>query len=246
MINYFNLIKSELETELNSSSFYIKGILFDDGKSFITIGNDSKFIGRIFELFVIPVFERICSKYGWIFEPTEKQNTYPDFNIVIGNDEYIAIDVKTTYRKKGKIKFTLGSYTSFIRDNKKNIKYNYKKYKFHYVIGFVYDRNQKATEGKIFNIKEKVDPSFNNVEWFFQEKYKISGDKPGSGNTENIGSIVSNKIDDFKNGNGLFTKYGKMAEQVFNDYWRNYPKYRDKEKKYTDIKTYEDFKKKIN
>lgn len=244
MINYFQLIKNELETELNGLSFDIKGILLNDGINFITIGSDSKLIGRIFELFVIPIFDRICSKYGWIFEPTEKQNIYPDFNIVIGNDEYIAIDVKTTYRKKGKIKFTLGSYTSFIRDNKKNIKYNYKKYKFHYVIGFVYDRNEKTTEGKILNVKEGVEVPFNNVEWFFQEKYKISGDKPGSGNTENIGSIESNKIDDFKNGNGLFTKYGNIGEQIFNDYWRNYPKYKDK--KYTDIKTYEDFKNKTN
>ena len=48
--------------------------------------------------------------------------------------------------------------------------------------------------------------------------------------------MESNKIDDFKNDNGLFVKYGSIGELIFNDYWRNYLKYRDKDKIYLKIK----------
>ena len=54
-------------------------------------------------------------------------------------------------------------------------------------------------------------------EFFVQEKWKIATDRPGSGNTKNIGSI--SKIEDLKNGNGLFAPFG---EAVFDDYWTHY------------------------
>jgi hypothetical protein len=46
---------------------------------------------------------------------------------------------------------------------------------------------------------------------------KIASDTSGSGNTANIGSIIS--IDDIKQGLGVFSKLG---EEVFDDYWKNY------------------------
>ncbi|MBU1652343.1 hypothetical protein KKA00_08990 [bacterium] len=49
------------------------------------------------------------------------------------------------------------------------------------------------------------------------KKYKIAGKKPGSGNTTNIGSIGSNKIKTFQEGNGVF-----KTMKEFEDYWRNY------------------------
>ena len=42
-------------------------------------------------------------------------------------------------------------------------------------------------------------------------------DKPGSGNTANIGSIQY--INDILNGNGVFARAG---EELFNDYWANF------------------------
>lgn len=240
MNNYFEIIKQELEERLKDFSFEIKGILLNDSKTVITVGNDSKLIGKVFEILLIPHLQKICSKYGWEFEPTKKQNIYPDFNIGIGNNKYIAIDIKTTYRKhKRKIKFTLGSYTSFMRDGMKNIQHNYRDYISHYVIGFVYDRSTKTLEGEIFDINKPLYSPYNNVEWFIQEKYKISSDKTGSGNTENIGSIESGNIGDFRKGNGIFTKYGEKGLSVFEDYWKNYPKYRKDPKKYNSIETYE-------
>lgn len=243
MVDYYKIIKNELDEKLKKFSFLIKGLILSDGKTGITIGNDSKLLGRVFELLLIKHLESICIKNGWKFEPTKKQNIYPDFNIKIQNGKYIAIDIKTTYRKSNKIKFTLGSYGSFMRNNIKNIEHPYDTYIAHYVIGFVYNRNPNATEGEFFDCNDKVEFPYTNVEWFFQEKYKISGDKPGSGNTENIGSIESENIDDFRNGKGLFTKYGSEGLKIFEDYWKNYPKYRSSFKKYTDLKTYEKIRK---
>jgi hypothetical protein len=53
--------------------------------------------------------------------------------------------------------------------------------------------------------------------FFVQEKYKIAADRPGSGNTKNIGSVT--KIEDLVNGKGPFSKLG---EKVFDDYWMYY------------------------
>ena len=50
-----------------------------------------------------------------------------------------------------------------------------------------------------------------------QEKWEIAGEKPGSGNTKNIGS--SKKLPELREGNGSFAKHG---EEVFNDYWMNF------------------------
>jgi hypothetical protein len=50
-----------------------------------------------------------------------------------------------------------------------------------------------------------------------QEKWKIASDRPGSGNTKNIGSIKN--IQKLKEGEGSFSKVG---ENVFDDYWTNF------------------------
>jgi len=49
-----------------------------------------------------------------------------------------------------------------------------------------------------------------------QEKWRIAGDRPGSGNTANIGSIRG-RLSDFQEGNGLF-----RSEAEFLAYWRGY------------------------
>lgn len=55
------------------------------------------------------------------------------------------------------------------------------------------------------------------ITFFVQEKWKIAIDRPGSGNTKNIGSV--SLINDLINGNGPFAKLG---EDVFDGYWTNY------------------------
>ena len=155
----------------------------------------------------------------------------------------IAIDIKTTYRsfkKNGKPKgygFTLGSYASFMRNGKKNIMFPYNQYAKHYVIGFVYTRNTKADEGQIYRLKEldRIPVPYKDVEVFVQEKYKIAGEKPGSGDTENIGSYKTNNMDYLINGEGPFSV---LCQSVFEQYWACYPKYREVLKNYTTLAEY--------
>ena len=65
-----------------------------------------------------------------------------------------------------------------------------------------------------------------------QEKYKIAGDKPGSGDTENIGSFSTRNISDLAAGNGPFRELG---QDIFDIYWKYYPKYRATEQPYTSL-----------
>ena len=52
--------------------------------------------------------------------------------------------------------------------------------------------------------------------FFIAEKWRISSDRSGSGNTANIGSI--DYIPDMLSGNGVFINLG---EDIFDEYWIN-------------------------
>lgn len=56
-------------------------------------------------------------------------------------------------------------------------------------------------------------------DFFLQEKWKIAIDRPGSGNTKNIGSTTS--IRELKDGTALFTRY-KDGKRLFDDFWMSY------------------------
>lgn len=223
-------------------NFEILGLLTRD-KKILTLGSDSKLIGRIFELVSVDLLKDLCAKMKWALEESSSQTVYPDYTINMPNGNRIAIDIKTTYRRYGKTKkllsygFTLGSFASFLRNGTKNIAHPYDEYIKHYVIGFVYDRVENASEGLLLSQEDllSIYPPYKNIEYFIQEKYKIAGDKPGSGNTENIGTIKSKDIKDFRDGNGTFSKTGNAD---FEKYWRGYPKYRATVKNYS---TYEEY-----
>jgi hypothetical protein len=81
---------------------------------------------------------------------------------------------------------------------------------------------------------------------FLQEKWRIASDKPGSGNTKNIGSTKN--IQRMVEGRGIFSKLGKEA---FDDYWTNYltndmAKAIDSNKPYTNINEYLEWRNKID
>lgn len=81
--------------------------------------------------------------------------------------------------------------------------------------------------------------------FFVQPKYRIATDRPGSGNTKNIGAVAN--LDDLINGNG---KFATLGEDIFDDYWMFYLT-KDmakeaglKESPYNNLKTYSEYKQK--
>lgn len=236
-----DLLINAFYEESKNLNFNVKGLITQNNE-IISLGSDSKLIGRIFELLSKEILNKICQKFNYILEETESQTVYPDFTIHLPDGKKIAVDIKTTYRrynKDGKVLkygFTLGSYASFLRNNTKNIAYPYSEYIKHYVIGFIYDRNELSKPGIKYNLNSaNIELPYKKTEYFIQEKYKIAGEKPGSGNTENIGSIQTNNIKFFKEGLGPFSILGN---ELFEDYWKGYPKYRDTIKNYTTLNEY--------
>lgn len=215
-------------------SMYPKGIEWDlvgiltRTSKVYTLSYDSKILSGIFEILCEPIIKYICDNQNWELEKGV-QNQYPEFTIYDKNapNKKLAIDIKSTYRQRkvnGELKtfaFTPGSYRSYIQDPKgrKGILHPYSEYSEHWVIGFLYDRNPNC---RLTDIKEIIDayrlePPYTNIQYFIQEKFKISGKVRGSGNTTNIGSIKSNNIQDFENGNGPF-----KTKEEFDSYWKKH------------------------
>jgi len=228
-----NSIIKELIEGLRQVKLSPYGIL-DASNQVYTLGTDSKILGRIFEMYTQPIIKAIADKHNLILKTPEAQTRYPDF-ILMESDESnnkIAIDIKSTYLKsdKSSIQFTLGSHTSYMQNNTKNIEYKYTDYSKHYVIGFIYKRNGKSQESQIFNYKSRklIELPFSDIKFFVQEKYKIAGLNYASGNTKNIGSLKTKNFSDFENGNGPFSSLGN---DVFELYWK-YLKDKEDKKRY--------------
>ncbi|MDC6396740.1 type II restriction endonuclease [Lactiplantibacillus pentosus] len=215
---------------------------FNTKQEILSFGNDSKILGRLFEVIIQPYLKQAAQKLGYTLGESSSQTVYPDFWFITPKNRLIAIDIKSTYRKgkNGKIGFTLGGYGSFLRNNTKNIYRTYSDYDLHLIIGFVYTRTSNPTKGvSTVQAMSTIVPPYKNVQLFVQEKYKIGGQKKGSGNTNNIGTLTTTNINDFIEGNGYFAALGKDA---FEDYWRHYPLYTDnaatKKSLYTNLEEY--------
>lgn len=205
----------------------IVGILTKNGNVY-TLSFDSKILSGIFEIFCEPIVRSIAEDYQFILEKSA-QNIYPDFTLYREDEpqKKIAIEVKSTYRqynKKGELRkfgFTLGSYRSFLRDplGKKGILFPYSDYSQHWIIGFLYSRNPECKTTEIRKIIEasSLQSPYTDIEYFVQEKFKVAGKKPGSGNTTNIGSFKSSNIGDFRTGRDGFEN-----QEDFEKYWRSY------------------------
>ena len=190
------------------------------------LGSDTKVISTLFEIVARQAIVAYAQKSRLELIEPEKQNHYPDFTLSRGKDDLkkISLDVKTTYRKEEheKFSYTLGSYTSYIcpKTESKNIVFPYSHYRQHWIIGFVYKRaeGKRDTSGRIYSFSSlnEIPIPFDDVEVFMQEKWRIAGDKTGSGNTANIGSIIGT-IEDFRQGNGVFS-----SEEEFLKYWQGY------------------------
>ncbi|MNT26018.1 Type-2 restriction enzyme EcoRV [compost metagenome] len=211
------------------------------------LGSDTKVLSTIFELFTRPIIIEIAQENGlFAVEPTV-QNHYPDFTIMTGKPDQrkIAVDVKTTYVDKigDSFGFTLGGYTSFIRGaGTKNIVFPFSEYSEHWVIGYVYKRvaTKKTAESKTYRVADLADinPPYEQVQIFVQEKWRIASDKAGSGNTTNIGSI-NGVLPNFENGETPF-----RSEAEFLEYWRNYERTAgERDGKFKNINEFRNWKK---
>ena len=143
---------------------------------------------------------------------------------------------------------TLGTFGGYFRtrDRPMSSTFAYNRYLKHYVLGVVYSRVEDIDERKVYDIANLTEiPSVvRDFQFFLHEKYRIAADRPGSGNTRNIGS--TQYLDRLLSGSGVFANLGI---EVFDDYWMNY-RTRSmaheegfEEPPYTNLKTYQAFKK---
>jgi hypothetical protein len=209
----------QLEPEI---SYLVKGIITAERRIY-PLGTDTKVLSSVFEMIVRPVVYEVAENNGMVVREARTQNYYPDFTLMRNEADLkkIAVDVKTTYFKKegGKVAFTLGGYTSFLRSETKNIEFPYSQYTEHWVIGFAYKRKMpEEMPAHAYGLEDidRIPIPFEDVSFFVARKWKIAGEIAGSGNTTNIGSI-SGKLEDFENESSPFT-----SKEEFMEYWQNY------------------------
>ena len=214
---------------MENGQWSVKGFI-DHLRNVYTISSDTKIVSKILEIHLFPKFLAFAEKHGFAIVLAEHQNYYPDISFVLKTDESIrfAVDFKTTYRLPGKPwlcnGFTLGSHGKYFQDrtSTKNIQFPYGSYAGHFCLGIIYDRaNSGIDETKSYPVEElhSITSVITNLQFFVVEKWCIAGDRSGSGNTANIGSIQ--RIRDILSGNGMFAALG---EHWFDNYWMNFGK----------------------
>ena len=206
-----------------SGDWSVKGFI-DIAKNIYTISVDTKVVSKIIELMMFPVLKRFAEENNFEMHFCAEQNHYPDVTFIAKDKQKIALDLKSTYRKEnGDVSgFTLGAFTGYFRfrDSNKNITFPYKEYTKHYILGVIYTQQENLIdENIVYTIDdlEKILSVVKDFDFIVQEKYKIAKDRPGSGNTKNIGSCV--KTAELKEGTGPFSKLGV---KIFDDFWINY------------------------
>lgn len=234
----------------DSGDWIVKGFI-DIARNIYTISADTKVISKIIELLLFPKICRFAEKHRYKMLLCKEQNFYPDISFIDSKDNKFAVDIKTTYRKgRSTVNgMTLGAFTGYFRDRNstKNISFPYQDYTGHFVLGVIYSRtNDAGNERNIYQLNElkNITSVIRDFTFFVQEKYKIALDRPGSGNTKNIGSVRN--IDTLVQGKGPFAVLG---EDVFDDYWMYYLT-KDmaraidlKEAPYKNLKEYREYKK---
>lgn len=221
LLKYVDTFNAAVSTE--DGDWVVKGFI-DIAKNIYTISVDTKVVSKIMELLLFPKICQFAEENRYKMVLCKEQNFYPDITFIDSMNNKFAVDVKSTYRKNGKEVngMTLGAFTGYFRDrkSKKNITFPYDEYIGHFVLGIIYSRtDQHLDERKVYRIEDlqNITSVVKDFVFFVQEKYKIATDRPGSGNTKNIGSVI--KIDELINGRGPFAKLG---EDVFDDYWMFY------------------------
>jgi len=245
LLKHIELFNSAVSTD--SGDWIVKGFI-DIAKNIYTISVDTKVVSKIMELLLFPQICQIAKKMDCKMVLCKEQNSYPDITLIDRNHNKFAVDIKSTYRiNKEKVNgMTLGAFTGYFRnrDSKKNTTFSYNEYTGHFVLGIIYSRNVAGDERKVYNLNDlrNITSVIKDFTFFVQEKYRIAADRPGSGNTKNIGSLTN--IDKLINGRGIFAELG---EDIFDDYWKYYltkdmAKAADSEPPYKNITEYKEYK----
>jgi len=221
LLVHVDLFNDAISTQ--NGDWVVKGFI-DVAKNIYTISVDTKVVSKIMELLLFPKICQFAEQNNYKMVLCKEQNFYPDVTFIDKNNNKFAVDLKSTYRKNTTDVngMTLGAFTGYFRDrnSKKNITFPYKEYAGHFVLGVIYSRTDASLdERKIYSIQDlqNITSVVRNFSFFVEEKYRIALDRPGSGNTKNIGSVT--KIDDLIHGRGPFTELG---EDTFDDYWMYY------------------------
>lgn len=231
MVNEFDSkFKAKLQflekmLSIDNGEWVAKGFI-DYLKRIYPIPNDTKVISKLVELILFPFIAEFATENGYELKLSKHQNHYPDLSIILDKKTKVALDIKSTYRKSEQqvSGFTLGTFTGYFqkRDAQTGITFPYNEYDRHYVLGVIYSRVDKSlipVETKTYSIGElgAIPSVINNIRLVFHEKWQLASDKPGSGNTKNIGS--EKNIEKLIEGRGPFAAHGV---KVFDDYWLNY------------------------
>jgi hypothetical protein len=207
----------------NRGDWIVKGFI-DIAKNIYTISVDTKVISKIMELLLFLELAQFAENHSLKIVLAEQQNFYPDMSLVDVDGHRFALDIKSTYRVDTEHVngMTLGAFTGYFRERNstKNISFPYNSYTGHFVLGVIYSKAEGAIdERRKYRLEEleNITSVVSNFEFFVQEKYRIASDRPGSGNTKNIGSVTH--ISKLTNGSGPFAELGV---EVFDDYWKFY------------------------
>jgi hypothetical protein len=207
----------------SQGDWIVKGFI-DVARNIYTISIDTKVISKIMELLLFPELAGFAEKHRLKMVLAEQQNFYPDISFIDENGTRFALDLKSTYRTDHERVngMTLGAFTGYFRtrSSTKNITFPYSSYAGHFVLGVIYSRTESAIdERRKYRLEEleSITSVISDFRFFVQEKYKIALDRPGSGNTKNIGSVT--EIAKLLDGTSPFAEFGV---EVFDDYWQFY------------------------
>lgn len=227
----FKALLAHLEQSLQTKDglWTLRGFV-DIARQVYSLGSDTKVISKAIELMLLPPITLFWEKRNCQVVLAKYQNFYPDLSIVSDKARY-AIDLKTTYRifRRGESTatrvsgFTLGAFTGYFRNREstKNTTFPYESYRQHYVVGIVYTQTANQQPGiYTLNEIERIQPPIRDIKVFFHEKWRIANDRPGSGNTRNIGSV--NNLEALRNGEGPFVQLGDEGQAIYDEYWQQY------------------------
>lgn len=228
-MNDLRALLGSLQNEIQDEDglWKLRGFI-DTASRIYPLSTDTKVISKALELMILPGLTRFFEERGCQVILAEEQNHYPDISVIMSKNKW-AIELKSTYRNPRNPEvvsgFTLGAFTGYFRDrtSTKNITFPYAEYREHHILGTIYTRNEGVDLQPVYQYRDlkKIPPPIYDIVIFFQPKWRLASDSPGSGNTTNIGSVKS--VDELVNGRGVFfARFGKRGREVFDLYWQEY------------------------